>query len=242
MSQAILQWDKKSVPVKIEKAEAIVAATGSPLNPNYQPPNDPVDPTLLEIVDAVNALKVARQNSINAGGGKVLNSIVAAKEEILDGLMSKFVDFIQVKSGGNAEKILSSGLGVKKEAGATQDLTAVQGMIALVGESGNDGEIDLDWDTLEGAVNYQVRMREAVPAAPGGTAGTTPTNPDTPGGGTPTPVTPGAWRPATDSGLATKSEMKVTGLVSGTRYEFQARGVNNKGTGGWSDPAFRVAP
>ncbi len=239
MSIAILgEWGKKSVPVKIEKVEAIIAATGSPLNPNFQPPNDPVDPTLAELTAAKEALKTARQNSVTAGGGKVLNEIVRTKENELDELMPKFVAFIQAKSGGDKDKILSSGLLVKKEAGATQDLTAVQGMIALVGESGNDGEIDLDWDTLEGAESYQVRMREAVPAAGGGT---TPT-PGTPSGGTPTPVTPGAWRPASDSGIVTKSEMKVTGLVSGTRYEFQARGVNAKGTGGWSDPAFRVAP
>jgi hypothetical protein len=240
MSIAILgEWDKKSVPVKIEKAEAIITATGNPLNPNFQPPNDPVNPTLMELTMAKEALKTARSNSVAAGGGKVLNGIVATKEQDLDELMPKFVAFIQAKSGGDKDKILSSGLLVKKEAGATQDLTAVQGMIALVGESGADGAIDLDWDTLEGATSYQVRMREAVPAAAGGPASGTPTTPGTPSSGG---ATPGAWRPANDSGIATKSEMKVTGLVSGTRYEFQARGVNAKGTGGWSDPAFRVAP
>ena len=241
MSQAILQWQNKSVPVKIQKAEAIVTATSNPLNPNYQPPNDPVDPTLLEISTATNALKTAHQNSMNAGGGKVLNSIVADKEKALDLLMPKFVAFIQTKSGGNAEKILSSGLGVKKEAAATQELGAVEGMIALVADSGNEGEIDLDWDTLEGATSYAGRMREAVPAAPGsGGGGTIPTpGMPAPGG---TATVPGPWRPIGETGVFTQSKATVTGLVSGTRYEFQACGVNGKGKGGWSDPAFRVAP
>jgi len=236
MSIAILEWDKKSVPVKIEKAEQIVFATGNPSNPNFQPPNEPQDPTLQEITDAVNALKAARQKSLDAGGGKVLNQIVAEKEKALDLLMPKFVAFIQAKSGGNTEKILSSGLKVKKVAGATQDLGAVEGMIALTGESGNEGDIDLDWDTLVGADTYQVRMREAVPPAGGG--GTT--DPGLPG--EPKVTLPGPWRPASETGIVSKSEMKVTGLVSGTRYEFQARGINAKGAGGWSDPAFRVAP
>ena len=38
MSQAILEWDRKSVPVKIEKAEAIVAATDTTAATVLQPP------------------------------------------------------------------------------------------------------------------------------------------------------------------------------------------------------------
>ena len=55
-------------------------------------------------------------------------------------------------------------------------------------------------------------------------------------------ATAGAWRTAGETGTVTKSEMTVSNLVSGTRYEFQACGINSKGKGGWSDPAFRVAP
>lgn len=234
MSEAILEFRKKSVPVKIEKAEAIVAATGSPSNPNYRSPNPtPSNPTLAEITVAVNELKTARQNSVNAGGGTNLTAIVAAKEIILDGLMSKFLAFIQMASGGDDEKIRSAGLGVKSQASATQQLTAVQGMVALVGKNGDDGQIDLDWDTLEGATAYSVRLREAAPAVSRVAVGT------------PAPETPaasGAWRTAGETGTVTKSEMIVSNLVSGTRYEFQACGINSKGKGGWSDPAFRVAP
>ena len=235
MSQAILEWDRKSVPVKIEKAEAIVAATGNVSNPNYRAPNPtPSNPTLAEITVATNELKTARQNSVNAGGGTVLTAIVTAKEVILDGLMSKFVAFVQTASGGDDQKIRSAGLSVKSQASATQQLTAVQGMVALVGKSGDEGQIDLDWDTLEGATAYSVRLREAASVAARAAVGTpAPEPPD---------ATAGAWRTAGETGTVTKSEMTVSNLVSGTRYEFQACGINSKGKGGWSDPAFRVAP
>jgi|GEM_PF-3422153 len=237
MSIAVLEWQSKSIPVKIEKAEAIITATGNPTNPNFQPPNEPTDPTLPELTIAVGELKTASQNSENAGGGKVLNSIVAEKEKALDILMPKFVAFIQAKSGGDALKIQSAGLRVKKEAEATQELGQVEGMIALVAENGEEGAVDLDWDNLKHATAYNVRMREAVPAAAGSE---TPADP-----GSTVPVkaaVPGPWRPAGESGTVTKSKMRVTGLVSGTRYEFQACGINGKGKGGWSDPAFRIAP
>lgn len=233
MSEAILQWRNKSVAVKIEKAEAIVAATGSISNPNYRAPNPtPSNPTLAQITTATNELKTARQNAVNAGGGTVLTAIVVSKELILDGLMPQFVSFIQTASGGDEEKIRSAGLGVKSQASPTQQLTAVQGMVALVGESGDEGQIDLDWDPLEGATAYSVRLREVAPAARAAV-------------GAPAAETPPAdeaWRNAGDTGTVTKSEMTVSNLVSGTRYEFQACGINSKGKGGWSDPAFRVAP
>ena len=236
MSQAILEWQNKSVPMKIEKAEAIVAATGNVSNPNYRAPNPtPSNPTLAEITVATNELKTARQNSVNAGGGTVLTAIVAAKGVVLDGLMRKFVAFIQTASGGDDEKIRSAGLGVKSQASATQQLTAVQGMVALVGKNGDDGQIYLDWDTLKGATAYSVRLREAAFVAARAAVGT-------PAPEIPADATAGAWRAAGETGTVTKSEMTVSNLVSGTRYEFQACGINSKGKGGWSDPAFRVAP
>ena len=199
-----------------------MSATGNVNNPNFRAPKpEPEDPTLGEITAAVNALKLALQNSLNAGGGKTLKAIIDSKEKALDKIMSKFRAWIQFASGGDETKIRSSGLGVKKQGGATQQLGAVQGLLASVAKNGMEGAIDLNWDPLTGIkVHYFVRMREAV--IPGGIQK--------------------PWRPAGETGIVTKSKMRVPDLVSGTRYEFEVCGINGKGKGGWSDPAFRVAP
>jgi fibronectin type III domain protein len=78
----------------------------------------------------------------------------------------------------------------------------------------HDGEIDLSWDTVDGAKSYVIEQSLDPPT-----------------------VT--SWGHA---GVSTKSSAAINGLTSGTRYWFRVAAVNANGTSGWSDPATKIAP
>jgi len=86
---------------------------------------------------------------------------------------------------------------------------------ALSATAGNhEGEIDLAWDTVNGARSYVIEKS-----------------------GDPPTVT--SWG---NSGVSTKSRATLNGLTPGTRYWFRVAAVGTGGQSGWSDPATRIAP
>ena len=80
--------------------------------------------------------------------------------------------------------------------------------------SDNAGELDLQWDPVNGAKTYEMQS-------------------------SPDPMTPTSW-----SNLpgVTKSKGVVTGLTSGARVWLRVRAINAAGQGAWSDPGTKIAP
>jgi hypothetical protein len=78
----------------------------------------------------------------------------------------------------------------------------------------HDGEIDLSWDMVTGAMTHVIEK-------------------------SPDPPTATSW---THAGVSIKSEMTISGLTSGARYWFRVAAVGTSGQSGWSDPATKIAP
>jgi hypothetical protein len=83
----------------------------------------------------------------------------------------------------------------------------------LVLDGGTTGKLNIRWKAVPKARSYKIRVA----------IGETPAN----------------WQ---DLDTCTKAAYSATGLVSGTKYWFIIAAVSSAGTGGWSDPACKVAP
>jgi len=78
----------------------------------------------------------------------------------------------------------------------------------------NAGELDLQWDPVDGAATYDVHI-------------------------SPDPITATSWVSQPD---ASKSKAVVLGLPSGTKAWARVRGVGPGGTGAWSEPVSKIVP
>jgi hypothetical protein len=83
----------------------------------------------------------------------------------------------------------------------------------LVEVGGTDGELRLKWKSVPKNKGYKIQFA----------TGDTPTN----------------WQ---ELDTCSKATYVATGLTSGTKYWFRVAALSSAGTGGWSDPACRVAP
>jgi hypothetical protein len=105
MKKPKLGFRNLSIPEKIQKSREVVThLTG---NVNFTTPN----PTLAVVTTAINALETAHE--LAADGGKALKSAMRAKEKVLVDLMVQLQEYVANASGGDEQKILSAGLGVK---------------------------------------------------------------------------------------------------------------------------------
>jgi hypothetical protein len=89
-------------------------------------------------------------------------------------------------------------------------LTAAANLRATMGDL--EGEIDLQWDAIYGAVSYIIECREYNPAT--------------------------GW---SQIKFLKQSKFTVAGLVSGKTYAFRVRALGPKGEGPWSDEAVKMA-
>lgn len=132
MRRPQLNFTKLAISLKIQKAREIVQKlTGNPDFPT-------VNPTLAVLTAAINALETAFEAA--ADGGKTLKAKMHAKEKILVDLMVLLEESVGTISGGDEQKILSTGFGVKK--------TGVHGKrkVQIVATK-NPGEVILTADT-----------------------------------------------------------------------------------------------
>jgi len=91
----------------IEKARAIIVAlTG---NANFATPT----PTLLEVTAATDAVEAADADVLNNGGKKDYLARDMRVQTLRD-LLTLLGAYVQVTSGGDPEKILSAGYGLRK--------------------------------------------------------------------------------------------------------------------------------
>jgi hypothetical protein len=106
MKKPKLDFKSLTIALKIQKArEIVVKLTG---NVNFPSPN----PTLPVMTTAINTLETAFEAA--ADGGKSLKANMRAKEKILDDFIILLQEYVGNASGGDEQKILSTGFNVKK--------------------------------------------------------------------------------------------------------------------------------
>jgi hypothetical protein len=197
----------KSVVQKIAQARAIVKAmTGNATFPTPAPALNAVGNAVNKLETDNNALANIRQQA------QAQTVIVAASETALDGLLTNLGGYVETVANGEETKIRSAGMDVRSGAAPVGQLPAPTDLNATTGD--RDGEIDLQWNRVNGAKSYVVELTTDTAAATG-------------------------WKSA---GVATKSKQIVTGLTTGTKYWFRVAAIGAAGQSPWSDPATKIAP
>ncbi len=196
-----------SVTELIERAQQITTAmTG---NPDFATPN----PALTAVTAATNDV-VAANNASNQARmeSKAKTTALNDRVDTLRGMLTQLGSYVENIANGKEALIQSAGMDVKAARSASAAPGVVSGFEATTGD--NDGEIDLSWNSLDGASSYVVERSLAGPPAAG-------------------------WE---HQATVTKSRMTANGLTSGTRYWFRVAAVAPKGQGGWSDISTKIAP
>ena len=208
MSKVKLNLSNLTIPQKIAKAELITTSlTGNAGFPTPQPSLATFTQAKEDLVDAYSEAQNARQTA------KEKTTIQNKKEDALDRLFSQLAAYVESVAGSNEELILSAGMD-PRAAAVSSNATPEQPQALAASAGDYDRQIDLSWDTVDGARSYAIQQSGD-------------------------PVTPTSW---SYSGVSTKSSFAATGLNSGTRYWFRVAAVNSNGQSGWSDPATRIAP
>ena len=207
MTRIKLNLSNLSIPEKIDLAQQIVKAmTG---NANFPTPN----PSLAQVTTASDNLEKAHGDALAARQeSKNKTAIQNQCEEEFDAFVTRLASYVSSIGGDDPVLITSAGMDVQTPATPVGDVGVAKAVEVEAGES--DGELRLQWRSVEGARSYVV---ERSPAAP-----------------------PNAtW---IHEAATTKTQITVKGLTSGTRYWFRVAAVGTNGQGGWSDPATKVAP
>ena len=125
---------------------------------------------------------------------------------------AQLATYVELTAAGDESKILSAGMQVRAAATPAGVPVQVANLAITAGDS--DGELDLQWDPVQGAKSYEVQL-------------------------SPDPMTATSWvgKPS-----VTKSQSAVTGLTSGARMWARVRAVGSAGPGAWSDPATKIVP
>lgn len=192
---------------KVQKTEDLVTATTG--NANFTTPT-PSLPTLTAKADALAAAYSERE-----AAKQTLNETQMAldtAEAELDSTLTLFSAYVESASGGDAQKILSSGLAVKGQSAPIGPMPQVAGLESTT--SNAEGRIVLRWTAVKGAKTYEAQ-----------------TCPD--------PISAAGWKAA---GLPTKASLTLEGLPTGARCWFRVRAIGSAGPGPWSDPCVKTVP
>ena len=208
MSKIKLNLRSLTIPEKIAKAELIAGSlTGNANFPTPQPALATLALAKKELADAYSEAQGARLTA------KEKTTIQNKKEAAMDLLLNQLAAYVESVAGSNEELILSAGMDPRAAAvAATGTPGQPQALTPMAGD--HDGEIELSWDTVNGARSYVIQQSGD-------------------------PVTATSW---SYGGVSTKSSFTAGGLASGTRFWFRVAAINNNGQSGWSDPATKIAP
>jgi hypothetical protein len=207
MSQVKLDFDHKSIPQKLQKADTIVTkSTGNPI--------------LATDAAAVDAVRLAAYNlNISANNAKAADvAAVTAHsqqdtdEAALNAAVSALGGIVQTNSGGDETEILSTGFDVRSSSHAPVVLEAPQHVSVTTGDLA--GVLDVACDAHKG-VSFLPQFTTDLTGAAG-------------------------WQ----NGLVSRaSHMKISGLVSGTKYAVRLAMIGAGQTQGpWSDIVQKMAP
>jgi hypothetical protein len=210
MSIAVLNISKLSKPDFIKRAYELKA--GMTGNVHITTP----DPT----VAAVGLLITAGENLMAAAKTADEAAQKATKDTdagfaLITEALTKWQAQVQKESGGNADIIRSTNMGVKADATPGGLLAQVQNL--SLSEGDNPGSLDAHWDPVAGRTNYEVEICLADPAVEAN------------------------WRLFTS---CRKSSATLPGLVSGTRVwvRVRAKAPKEENDGAWSQPAAKIVP
>jgi hypothetical protein len=180
-------------------------------NATFTSPNPTLTTLAMLITTATTKVAVQKASQLSATQATAdRDAAMLALETALTSLASH----VENVSGGDRVKIESAGMSVKSVAAPIGQLEQVQNVSITAGDS--EGRLDLQWDPVRGAKNYQIQ---------------TSTDPNVPTG----------WS-LKDTSSASK--LSLTGLTSGQKVWLRVRAKASKNVhdGAWSDPATKIVP
>lgn len=199
-------WSLLTIPEKIIKATSVKNTMGENADVYATP-----DPPLADIGDKVGQLATAEAEATKGGTDRTV--IRNARLAELTAMMNTLVDYVQLTSGGDPEKIIKSGMEVQAPPAKWPVPFKVPNLEANPG--GNSGTVKLTWDAAKYMRTYVVEIWVEGDM------------PDT-----------GSWQVQVIQG---KREYTVGGLTSGKNYRFRVAAQNSTGMGAYSDEAQSVA-
>lgn len=207
MAKVKIALSRLSIPAKIQKLRQIITAmTG---NANFTTPS----PTLASITTLINDLETKFNTAQTARTtAQQMTDLQDLAEKALDAAMTLLVSYAENVTGGDGAKLQSGGFDLRDPSAPIGDLPAPANLIATIGD--NDGEIDLDWDSVRGAGSYVVERSADPPTAT-------------------------SWQMIK---TFKPSKGTISGLTSGTKNWFRVAAVGTAGQSPWSDPATKIAP
>lgn len=188
-----------TIPAQVERTRLITGKmTG---NVNYTTPN----PTLAAVDDAADELETAFNASRNLDKEKMAAMRLRRKE--LLALVVLLAGYVQTTSGGDEEKILSSGFDIRAQ-GLPKPVVAGEVTNLQVGDGSVNGSVLLNWDRAKNAVIYVIEVSTSSEFADGD------------------------YR-----GITTKTQKEIDELNSGTRYWIRVTALGREKAGNPSSPA-----
>src|SRR5687768_9771765 len=145
MSKVKMSMNGKSVPEQIQRTREITTdMTG---NANYATPSPPLN----VVDDAADALETAYQESRGRDKDKI--AIMRLRRKELLALVFQLSNYVQLQSGGDEEKILSSGFDVRKVNESHPDTASMVNNVQLK-DGSNTKKVKVTWDKAADAVIY----------------------------------------------------------------------------------------
>ena len=175
-------------------------------NANYLTPTPP----LVHITTAVDKLEATAEATLNGGTTQHIAKRAALKA-VID-LMRQLGVYVQLTSGGDAQKISEIGMGIRKDATPAGLPLAPVNLATRV--SNYSGAVDLDWNPVEGSRNYTVFITENDPKVSDD------------------------WAPVY---ATTKSKARISDLTPGTFYWFKVVAHGTAGLSPASEFAMGLA-
>lgn len=126
----------------------------------------------------------------------------ATKEQIYDVSLNSRANYCEAAQPNNDAALAGTALPLRAAPQPVGEMPAPSNLRATMGDG--EGEIDLQWDAIYGAVSYIIECRDYSPAS--------------------------GW---SQIKLQKQSKHTVTGLVSGKVYAFRVRALGPKGEGPW---------
>lgn len=139
--------------------------------------------------------------------------VLRKKEKEIDIALRSEANHIDNVAAGDEAIISRAGVDSVDSTERTNSITPnrPEGLKAVEGRK--DGSIDLQWSKTDNATMFIVQISDNI-------------------------TDPNSW---VQVDLCTKRRFVVTNLKSGQRYWFRVAGTNSAGTGGFSDPATKIA-
>jgi hypothetical protein len=207
MAKIALGLGKLKPAPKIQLAKDI--KTGMTGNANTPTPNPPLATMGTQTTTAETKLTVvnALEEQLKAARLDLENALIT-----LDGGLTLQAAYVQDVTGGDAVKIATTNMPIRKPSLPIGPLGQVMALKVIAGV--NAGELKASWKKLRGAKSYEVQVSVD-------------------------PFTAATWRGVAPS---SKVRTVIDGQTSGAKMWVRVRGIGSGDPGPWSDPATMIVP